>query len=385
MRHNPDAQRPRKLFIVAGEASGDTYGAALVRELRAREPGLRVSGLGGPEMACAGVELMQDLVTHAVMGVAGLLENIGGLLRAYRTITHRLSVEPPDAIILIDFPEFNLVTAKHAKRVGVPVVYYVSPQVWAWRTGRVRKIAERVRKMLCLFEFEKEMYERAGMDVTHVGHPLLDTMADKLAVTDRGAVRRSLGLPESGTVVGLLPGSRRKEIHHVFPILLESAERMRREAGDLVFVTGAAPTLDPALFRKIAARYRIEPNLVRGRAHDVMLASDLLLICSGTATLEAGLLGVPMVVTYQADLPSYLIFGSLITPGHFALANIVAGERIVPELYMADAKPSRIATAALELLHGKLDETRRRLGIIREKLGPPGASARAAEEILRIL
>jgi len=377
--------KAKKLLIVAGEASGDTHGAALVRELVKQEPGLRVAGLGGPRMAAAGVGLFQDLTSHAVIGAAGLFGSLGGLVRAYRRITHSLGTDRPDAIVLIDFPEFNLMVARHANEIGVPVIYYVSPQIWAWRTGRMKKIATRVRKMLVFFPFEKEMYDRAGVDATFVGHPLLDTMSDKLAVTDRAAVRRSLGLPESGTVVGLLPGSRRKEIEHVFPILLRSAEMIRAERPDTAFAVAQAERLPTRPFERVAARHDVEFKLIRGRAHDVMLASDLLLVCSGTATLEAGLLATPMIVTYNSDFFSYVLFGPFINPGDFALPNIVAGERIVPELYLSNAKPRRIAATALDLMDGKLDGIRTQLGVIRKKLGGPGASARAAGEILKII
>ncbi|MFW6107952.1 MAG: lipid-A-disaccharide synthase, partial [bacterium] len=351
----PDgAQNPRTLFMIAGEESGDAYGAGLAAALRAKEPGVRLRGLGGPRMAAAGVELFQDLASHAIMGVAGLPGNVAGLVRAYRTVTHRLSLDQPSGIVLIDFPEFNLAVARHANRVGVPVIDYVSPQVWAWRTGRVRKVAARVRKVLCLFEFEEEFYRRHGVAAEHVGHPLLDTMADKLAVTDHGAVREELGLPASGPLIGLLPGSRRKEVQHVFPLLLRAAEMIRRERDDATFVTGAAAGLGRGLFAEIGGRVNVPFRIVSGRAHDVMLASDVLLICSGTATLEAALLGTPMVVTYRANLVNYLLFGMLIRPGCYALPNIVAGERIVPELYMMDARPKRLAAAALELLDGRL-------------------------------
>lgn len=374
----------RTLFMIAGEDSGDAYGAGLARALRAKEPGVRLRGLGGPRMAAAGVELFQDLASHAIMGVAGLLGNVAGLVRAYRTITHRLSLDRPSGIVLIDFPEFNLAVARHANRVGVPVIDYVSPQVWAWRTGRVRKIAARVRKVLCLFEFEEEFYRRRGVAAEHVGHPLLDTMADKLAVTDRAAVREGLGLPGSGPLIGLLPGSRRKEVQHVLPLLLRAAEIIRRERGDATFVTGAAAGLDRGLFAAIGGRFHVPFRIVSGRAHDLMLASDLLLICSGTATLEAALLGTPMVVTYRANLLNYLVFGALIRPGYYALPNIVAGEKIVPELYMIDARPNRMAAAALDLLDGRLDAVRRRLGVVADKLGQPGATARAADEVLAL-
>jgi lipid-A-disaccharide synthase len=375
----------RNIFIIAGEASGDAYGGALVSELVTQDSRVRVAGLGGPQMAAAGVDLMQDLTTHAMMGFAGLLENVGGLFRAYRRVVHRLSIDRPDAVVLIDFPEFNLLVARHAKRIGIPVIYYVSPQVWAWRTGRVRKIAKRVRKMLCLFEFEKAFYEDAGVDVTHVGHPLLDTMADKLGGVDRAAVRRSLGLPESGTVIGLLPGSRRKEIEYIYPLLLTSAGILQNELKNVTFVTARADKIKPAQLETIAAKHAVAPTVVAGRAHDVMLASDLLLIASGTATLEAGLLGTPMVVTYQGPLLSYVIFGALVNAKLLALANIVAEREVVPELYMVNAKPERIAAAALDILRDGGETMRQDLGIIREKLGRPGATARAAEEILKII
>jgi len=375
----------KTLMIIAGEKSGDALGAGLVRELTAREPGLQAVGFGGPQMREAGVTLLKDMTAHAVMGIAGIFGELGGLLRAYRRAVHYLSVERPDVVVLIDFPEFNLLIARHAKRIGVPVIFYVSPQVWAWRTGRVQKIAARGRKMLCFFEFEKALYEQAGMDVTHVGHPLLDTLAGKLGEVDRVAVRRSLGLPESGTVIGLLPGSRRKEVEHIFPILLAAADLLQATHSNLSFVVPRAEHLDPEPFYVMGDRAGVEFALIDGRAHDVMLASDLLLICSGTATLEAGLLGTPMVVTYQADLLSYLIFGSLIKPGNYALVNIVAGETVCPECYMVDARPERIAEEASKILDGGLDAMREKLLGLRRKLGRPGAPARAAEEILKII
>ena len=379
------AEHTRELFIIAGEMSGDGYGAALVRELVKQNPSIRASGLGGPQMAAAGVDLMQDLTSHAMMGFAGLLGSIGGLFRAYRRTIHRLSVDPPDAIVLIDFPEFNLLIAKHAKRLGIPVIYYVSPQVWAWRTGRVKKIAKRVRKMLCLFEFEKKFYEDAGVDVTHVGHPLLDTMGDKLGVIDPAAIRWGLGLAENQTVIGLLPGSRRKEVQYIYPILLKATAILRDEISDLTFVTARADKVEQAQLDKIAAKYDIKTKVIAGKTHDVMLASDLLLIASGTATLEAGLLGTPMVVTYQGPLLSYMIFGSLVVPGNLALPNIVAGKTVVPEFYMVNAEAEKVAAAALNILGDGGKSMRQELSVIREKLGRPGATARAAEEILKII
>ncbi len=379
------SRKRKHLLISTGDPSGDAYGAALVRELLAREPGLDVAGLGGPKMAAAGVRLLRDLTEHAVVGIMGLFSSAATFTRARRTITHILSTRPPDALILIDFPWFNLILAKHAKRVGVPVIYYVSPQVWAWHTSRIALMARIVRKMLVFFEFEREMYERTGLDVTHVGHPLLDTMAGVLNVTDRSAVRQSLGVLPGEALIGLLPGSRRKEVQYVLPVLLGAAEIVRRELGEVTFITGWADRLDPAQHERIASRFSVRPRLVAGRTYDVMLASDLLLVCSGTATLEAGLLGTPMVATYASDIVSYIIFGSLVVTPHLALANVAAGERVVPECYMINATPRRVAAAALDLWHGELDETRRKLGVIRAQLGRPGASARAAEEILRII
>ena len=204
-------------------------------------------------------------------------------------------------------------------------------------------------------------------------------------MTDRAAVRQSLSIPPDGALIGLLPGSRRKEVQYVLPVLLGAAEIIQRELGEVAFVTGWADRLNPAQHERIASRYGIRPRLIAGRTYDVMLASDLLLVCSGTATLEAGLLATPMVTTYASDILSYIIFGSLVVTPHLALVNIAAKERIVPECYMIDATPRRVAAAALDLWHGKLDETRRKLGVIRTQLGKPGASARAAGEILKII
>ena len=374
----------KRMLIVAGEVSGDMHGAALVREIHALAPDVQFAGLGGAKMREAGVAILHDLTRHAVVGLAGIAENLAGFIRAYRIITHRLSADPPDAIVLVDFPDFNLMVAEHAARVGVPVIYYVSPQLWAWRTGRVEKIARCVRKMLVFFDFEREFYERHGVDAAFVGHPLLDSMADKLDVTDDAGVRRALGLAETGLLVGLLPGSRRKEIKYILPVLLGAAELVRRERPDVRFVLPRAPGITQEQIDRVARKFDVPFTTVDGRAHDVMIASDLLLICSGTATLEAGLLATPMVATYTGDWLSYTLIGPLIKTRTYALANIAAGEKIVPEYYCIDAKPRLIADSALALLNGGLAQMRRRLGVIRQKLGQPGASRRAAEEILKL-
>lgn len=375
----------KRLLIVAGETSGDGLGADLVREVVARDPAIEFSGLGGPKMAAAGVNVLQDLTNHAVVGSMGLLGNLGGLLRAYRLITHELSANKPDAIILIDFPDFNLMVAKHAKAMGVPVIYYVSPQLWAWRSGRIKLIKERVRKMLVFFDFEREMYEKAGVDVTHVGHPLLDVLDPLIKDSNKEEMRKALGLAPENRLVGLVPGSRKSEVERVFPVLLQSAELLAKSVPNLQFAVPRAPNISPGHLGRIGNRYNIKFVTVDYKAHELMVASDLLLICSGTATLEAGVLGTPMVATYKTDIISSTLFGPFIKTGFYALPNIVAGEEIIPEFYVFNAKPNLIAKAAEDILTYKLGDTRKRLELMRAKLGERGAAARAAAEVIKLL
>ena len=363
------------LLLVAGETSGDIHGANLARALKALDPSVTVAGVGGLHMREAGVELIHDVTAHATVGVVEVVQNFGRYASLYRRLQSELRKRKPDAVVLIDSPDFNLRFAGRVSDHGIPVVYYVSPQIWAWRSGRIRTIRRVVRKMLVILDFEEKIYRDAGVDVTFVGHPLLD--AEK--PVDRDAVRRELGLPR--LLVGLFPGSRRKQFRSLFPVYREAAARIAREVPDVRFAVGCAPAIDPAAAAVDGFR------TLWNRTPDLMAASDLLLVSSGTATLEAAMYGTPMIVSYRLNPITAYAFGPIVRMHipDFALVNIVAGRRVVPELYQRKASPERIAAEAVGMLRdGRLAEIRAALAEVRRKMGSPGASRRAAEEVLKV-
>ncbi|MBI3269734.1 MAG: lipid-A-disaccharide synthase [Planctomycetes bacterium] len=383
----------RTLLIVAGEASGDLHGAELARELRLRSPDLRLLGVGGPRMAAAGVELVADVTRFASVGVAESLSHLFEFAALYRRLISLLRRERPHAAILIDSPEFNLRFAERVKDQGIRLIYYVSPQLWAWRPGRIRDIARLVDRMVVFFPFEEELYRRHGVDARCVGHPLLDLLAPHWAHdgrAGRNAARAALGLAApprgDGPLIGLLPGSRRKLVARHLPILLGAAHRILGELPDARFVGGCAPGIDAGDFRRPAASRGLPLDVMSGRSYEVMRACDLLLIASGTATLEAGLLGTPMVVMYRLGFLSWLVGLALLKTRVFSLPNIVAGRTIVPERMQWDATPETLAREALAILRSdRLAAMARDLRGLRDRLGGPGAAGRAADAVLEVV
>ena len=366
------------IFFVATETSGDIHGANLARQLKALDPQIRLVGAGGPHMREAGVEILIDPTAHATVGVVEVVRHLGRYAQIYRLLQSSLKKWEPDAVVCIDSPDFNLRFAGRVKDHGIPVIYYISPQIWAWRKGRINTIRKVVRKMLVILDFEEKIYRDAGVDVAFVGHPLLDAVRE----IDREAVRKEWGVGEKQLLIGLLPGSRGKQFRMLFPVMKKTAELIKKELPDAKFVLGCAPNINP----KLAADAGME--VVVNRTPDVMASCDLLLVASGTATLEAGIYGTPMIVTYKLNPATAYLFGPLVwlNTRLWALVNIVAGKEIVPEMYQWRAKPPLLAEKALSLIRdGKLPEIRRELAEVRRKLGQPGASRRAAEEILKTL
>ncbi len=364
------------LLIVAGETSGDLHGANLARALRRLDPGIRLAGAGGARMREAGVEIVADSTAHASVGIVEAFQNMHRYARLYRLLQSAVRRLRPDAAVLIDSPDFNLRLAERVADHGIPVIYYIGPQLWAWRPGRIRTIRRLVRKMIVILDFEEKIYREAGVDVAFVGHPLLDARRD----VDRDAVRREFGAPR--TLVGLLPGSRGRQFRSLFPVMEKAAALISAELPGTRFIVGCAPNIDPkpALGRGL--------DVVWDRTPDVMAASDLLLTASGTATLEAAIYGTPMIVTYRLNPLTAYTLGPLVRMNirDFALVNIVAGRRIMPEYYQSRAKPGLIAREAVSILRdGRLPEMRRELAEVRRRLGAPGASRRAAEAVLSSL
>lgn len=372
--------RPPRIFLSAGEASGDRLGAGLARELRALCPGVELVGMGGDEMAEAGVRLVRHASGVAVMGLVEVLTHLPVVLGAMQALERALDDEPPDLLVPVDFPEFNLRLAARARARGIPVVYYVSPQVWAWRAGRAREIARLVRRMLVLFPFEAEFYERAGVPVTFVGHP---AAAARESVR-REEVLRSAGLSTDRPTLALLPGSRRKEVRRLFPVLLGALARLRRERPALQAVVPRARTLPPGFLEGIAARAGSEVSILDGSYPEILDVSDAGAVASGTATLDAAMAGLPSVVVYRMHALSYLLARRLVRVEHIALPNLIAGRRLLPELVQADCRPERVAAEIAPFLDDPEVRERARDSLLRLRgaLRGDGAFRRAAESVL---
>jgi lipid-A-disaccharide synthase len=378
---------PRRILLVAGEASGDLYGSLLVRSLRAQGPAITFLGIGGSGMREAGVELLADSRDLAVVGLTEVISHWKPIRAAFHRAVRELRHAPPDLLLLIDYPDFNLRLARQAKLYGVPVVYFISPQVWAWRKSRLRTIAKNVAKMLVILPFEEDIYRKAGIPVQFVGHPLLDILPPP---KERSQARYALGLDPDRRILGLLPGSRRRELEAHLPVMLESAQLLRKCIGDFQCLIPVASTLKPSDFHSILERFPgiPEPILVEGKPFDALSAMDVAVIKSGTATLEAALLGVPMVVVYRTSLITYALAWLLADVSHVGLVNIVAGERLVPERvqgsFTSEALTSLLESYFTEDLES-IGDLRAKLLALRQRLGSPGCFQRAAESILQVL
>lgn len=375
---------PGSILLVAGEASGDLHGARLAAALGRLAPELRLLGMGGAAMRAAGVELLADATQTAVVGLTELWEKRQVLRGALQTLREALVRHRPALLVCIDFPDFNLLLAKTANRLGVPVCYFISPQVWAWRRGRIRTIRRRVRKMLVLFPFEERLYREAGVDAVFVGHPLLDHLA---AVPPRAACRAALGLRSEEQVVTLLPGSRQAELRRHLPMLLEAGAAIRAAHPEVRLLLAPAPTLDRGEVERTVAAQGGPVTVVHADTHRAIRAAELVLAVSGTVTLETAILGTPLVITYRLGFLSWLLARLLIKVKWAGLPNLVAEREVAPELLQFQATPARLAETALAILDSPERQAAMRadLAEVRERLGRPGAAERAAREVLALL
>ena len=368
-------------MLVAGEASGDLHGATLARALRAQRPGIRLYGMGGRAMAAEGVELLVNATGDASVGGTEAVGGVPALYRAYRRLRASLAGPArPDALVIIDFPEFNLRLARAARRAGVQVIYFIPPQVWAWRPWRMRLMRRVVSLVLAVFPFEPPLYRRAGVPVAFVGHPIVDALA---AAPSRDEARKQLGVDGAARVVGLLPGSRRLEVARVMPLMQRAAELIAARHPEVRFVVAQAPTVERATLEAGgAAGFTIVPS----STYAVMRAADLLLVTSGTATLEAALLGTPMVVCYRLSRLTELLFSPLVRVPWISLANITLGRAVVPELYQRRLSAESLAHEAFALLDSEtaLAAQRDAFGVLAGQLGAPGVGARAARQVLAL-
>jgi lipid-A-disaccharide synthase len=369
-----------RLLVSCGEPSGDLYAADLVRQLRGRtaEPP-EVFGLGGDHLEAEGARLLAHVRDLAVVGLWEVVSHLPRFRRVFRDLLAEVDRSRPDLAVLVDYPDFNLRVARALHRRGVPVVYYVSPQVWAWRPRRLRQIRAHVAHMIVIFPFEAQVYEDAGVPVTFVGHPLVDLVAPE---RDRARFLAESGLDPARPVIALLPGSRRKEIGHNLPALAGAVRLLAERRPDLQFLAAVGPSIDPAILR---AGLPPVVALVQGRTHAVLSAANAAVVASGTATVEAALLGTPMIVVYRLSRLTYHLGRRFVKVPHVAMANLIAGTGIVPELIQDDFTAERVADAVLPLLGPDGEVMREALAEVRRRLGAPGASGRAAEVVTRVL
>lgn len=370
-----------EIAIIAGEASGDLHGSLLAREIRARAPGASLWGFGGEGMRAAGVAIDTAIDALAVLGFAEVVARLPFFARLGARLRRQLAERRPDAVVLVDYPGFNLRVAAAARGLGLRVAYYVSPQVWAWGAGRVRRVRESVDRMIVILPFEAPFYAERGVVADFVGHPLLDVAKPALG---RDAVRARLGAPEGVPLVGLFPGSRIQEVECHLPLFAGALRRLESEGTRVFAALGRARTVPATIVERALGGGGSMPQT--SDVYDLMGAADLLLVASGTATLEAACVGTPMVVVYRTSAVSYALGRLLVRVPHVALANLVAGRRAVPELIQGAATPARVAREAAAILGNPERGLQMRDAFreVRRRLGEPGAAGRAADIVLAL-
>lgn len=372
-----------RILIVTGEASGDLHGANLAKALKARDPQASVSGIGGRAMKAAGVELVEEMGRFDVIGMVGPLALIPIIQRFVR-MRRLFRSKRWDTVVFIDHPGLNLRFAYFAKAAGLHVVYYIAPQIWAWAPWRIRWIKQRVDHVIVILPFEKSIYDEAGVRCTFVGNPILDAVGGHY---ERSELRSRFGFSDDERVIALLPGSRSHEVQVLLPILMEAVEKLARREPKTKFVLAQASTIQDNLLQPLLARSPIPIRVVKEQATEVMALSDLLLVASGTATLQAAVVGTPMVLFYRTAPLTYwfanLFIRFVIRVKWIGLVNLVVGRTVVPELIQADATGQRLYEEAIRILEDPVayDHMKRELKQVRAALGMPGASSRAAEVI----
>ncbi len=373
----------KKVMIIAGEASGDLHGARLVKAMLAKQPDLSFCGMGGKELIAAGTDVLFDAKKIAVVGLAEVFSHLPDIFKARKILKTTLKKEHPSLLILIDFPDFNLMLARNAKKLGIPVFYYITPQVWAWRTGRVKTISKRVDRIGVILPFEEEFFRSHGLAADYVGHPLLDSV--KIS-SDRDAFCRSHGIDSDNLCIGLLPGSRKKEIATLLPILLKTALRLQQKSKKrMAFLLPLASTISEKEIRENGLDdfgKELDIYLIKENRYDMMAACDIAVVVSGTVTLEMALLDTPMVVIYKVSQGTYRLGKLLINKDlkYFSLVNLIADTDVVPELFQEEVTPERIEAEVAAILFDteRREKMLRGLEDVRERMGEAGASEKAA-------
>jgi len=369
----------QKIMIVSGEASGDMHGAKLAESLYARGNPIELFGIGGGRMRSAGVRIEVDARRLAVVGITEVLAKLPQILKGMRTAKRLVADKKPDLLILIDFPDFNLHLAAFAKKHAIAVLYYISPQIWAWRRGRVKKIRRLVDHMAVILPFEETFYRQHGVPATFVGHPLMDHHP-----APHG--RRECTTGKKPVTIGLLPGSRDSELEKLLPLMLSAAKLIGQRV-NVRFLLSQAPSVSPSLMHRLTKEWGFAGEIVDGTTDELLRQATLVIVASGTTTLEAAICQTPMIIVYRVSPLSYRIGKALIKVPHIGLVNLIAGKRIAPELIQHDASPEQIARQALGLLADpeKLNKMKDGLADVTRRLGKPGASDAVAEIAWRLL
>ncbi|MCU0453094.1 MAG: lipid-A-disaccharide synthase [Bacteroidetes bacterium] len=371
---------PRRIMMIAGEASGDLHGAGVVREIKRREPDAEIYGVGGDKMIHEGLKAIYHIRELSFMGFVEVVRHLPVIRGIRFTLEQIIVLRRPDVVVLIDYPGFNLRFAAIAKKHGIKVAYYVSPQVWAWHRSRVKEMRKLVDKMLVLFPFEVDVYRAEGIDVEFVGHPLLESAVSQMEDLD---FRKRFALDPDKPILALLPGSRRQEIEQIFPAMLQAGKAIARER-NMQLAIGVAPTFEERYFRSMYPTGEIP--LIKGATYELMDHASFALVTSGTATLETALFATPMFVLYRTSWLTYLIGRMLVTVKNIGLVNIVAGKKIVPEFIQHRVAVRPLVREALSLLgdEKRMEAMRTELRHVRASLGTPGAASRVAEQVLKL-
>ncbi|STX42456.1 lipid-A-disaccharide synthase [Legionella donaldsonii] len=338
----------KHIVIIAGEESGDMHAAVLIQQLRAWDNNLIISGIGGRHMQEAGVQLISDLARFGVTGLSEVIRHLRVIKKAFKAIKAHLQTVKPDLLILVDYPGFNLRLAKFAKKkLGIRILYYISPQIWAWKANRIETIRACVDHMAVILPFEKTLYQQAGVPVSFVGHPLVDKI---LPYTDIKTIRENLNLPAEKRLIAMLPGSRNNEIERHMPVLLATAEMLSQQQDNIHFVIPIAGSLNPTLVKNYFAKSKVGVSFIPGHAREVIACSDCAVVASGTASLECALLEKPMCIIYKSSMISYIAAMKLIKVKYLGLCNLLQNEMVVPELLQYDCNATELTRTLSELL-----------------------------------
>lgn len=374
--------KPNNILIVAGEASGDLHASDLIKEIKKLNPEIKFFGLGGKRMQQEGVDLSFNITELAVVGLFEVLKNLKKFKEIFNDLLKRVDLARPELAILVDYPGFNLRLARELKKRKIPIIYYISPQVWAWGENRIKIIKQLVDRIIVLFKFEEELYKSQGIPVSFVGHPLLDRVEPKMGKEE--LFNRLNIIPALKFTVALLPGSREKEVKNILPIMLETATLIYKNLSNIQFLILKSPTVKEELFNNILSKYKLPFYILDDMTYEGLAASDFAMVASGTATLETALLGIPMVILYKVSFLSWLYLRMVIKVPYIGMVNIIAKRCIVPEFIQYRARPKRIASFVKNILTNQeeLDKIKKLLLDIKPRLGEKQATSRAARIIL---